>query len=223
MTISSGFLIYVTIFRLTVLAIGALAVYLGFRLFTKNSIEKNVKDSVASASAEGGGFKVTLTNFWPGAYFALFGTVIIGIMLWKGTPELIMKELKDVTDGGKVTGKVRSTELQMRTSVSDSDIDQQWAKLSEPGLTLSDSAQALSNIARIWQQQARTGEALAMIRLAVKKDQDNAAYMALYAELLMDNGNAEDALKVMQAAAVRDEDYRKDLTELRKRLGKSDN
>ncbi len=90
-------------------------------------------------------------------------------------------------------------------------------------MTLSNSVQALSTIARIWKQQARTGEALAMARLAVNLDKENAASLALYAELLLENGNAEDALKVMQAAAENDGAYRKFLAELRKRLGKLNN
>jgi len=156
MTITTGFLIYVTLFRLTVLAVGALMVYLGFRLFIERSNENN-EGSISSASAEGGGFKVTLTNFWPGTYFAMFGTVIIGIMLWQGTPELIMKELKDVTADGKGRDNVRSTEFRMRSSESDTDIDQQWVKLSESDLTLPNMVQPLSNIARIWQQRMTVG------------------------------------------------------------------
>jgi len=222
MTITTGFLIYATLFRLTLLAVGALMVYLGFRLFIQDSARHNEESSVASVTAEGGGFKVALTNFWPGTYFALFGTVIIGIMLWQGTPELIMKELKDATDDGKVIGNVR-TELHMRSNGSDTDIDLQWEKLSEPGLTLSDMVQPLSNIARIWQQQGRTGEALAMSRLAVKGRQNNPAYLALYAELLMESNSTEKALRVMQRAVDLDPAYSEALAELKKQLGELDN
>lgn len=222
MTITTGFLIYVTLFRLTVLAVGALMVYLGFRLFIESSNENN-KEPMSSASAEGAGFKVTLTNFWPGTYFVLFGTVIIGIMLWQGTPELIMKELKDVTEASKGSGNVISTEFRIRSSESDTDIDQQWDKLFEPGLILPNMAQPLSNIARIWQQQGRTGEALAMARLAVKSEENNPAYLALYAELLMESNKTIDAIRVMQVAVDKDPAYREALEELQKQLGKLDN
>jgi len=223
MTITTGFLLYVTLFRLTVLAVGALMVYLGFRLFIESSKENNEQPK-SSASAEGGGFKVTLTNFWPGTYFALFGTVVIGIMLWQGTPELIMKELKDVTDDGNGSGREIIKETLIRNSNSDTDIDQQWDKLSAPGLTLPDMAQPLSNIARIWQQQqGRAGEALAMARLAVKGEQDNPAYLALYAELLMESNKTKEAIRVMQVAVDKDPAYRVALKELQKQLGKLDN
>jgi hypothetical protein len=180
------------------------------------------KGDETSASAEGGGFKVTLTNFWPGAYFALFGTVIIGIMLWQGSPELIMKELTDANKGSKGTGVVRTTEL--RGSGSDTDIDQQWDKLSEPGLTMPAAAEPLSNIARIWREQGRTGEALAMARLsAVLGERDKAAHLDLFAGLLEETGDGEKALKAMQAAADEDPAYRDALARLRQRLDESSN
>ena len=196
-------------------------VYLGYRLFIQNSVEH--KDNTASARAEGGGFKVTLTNFLPGTYFALFGTVIVGIMLWQGTPELIIKDLKEVTDDGKGRGKGRTMEFHMRSSEFDTDIDYQWNKISESGLTLSNMAQPLSKIARIWQQQGRTGEALAMSRLAVKGEQNNPAYLAMYAELLMDSNNTEKSLRVMQAAVNIESSYSEALVELQKQLGELDN
>ena len=193
MTITTGFLIYATLFRPAVLCVGALAVWLGYRLFIQDPIGGGGRGDETAASVEGGGFKVTLTNFWPGAYFALFGTVIIGIMLWQGSPELIMKELTDAKKGSKGAGVVRTTEL--RGSGSDTDIDQQWKKLSEPGLTLPAAAEPLSNIARIWREQGRTGEALAMARLAMRGEERNPAYIALFAELLMDGGSAARAVE----------------------------
>ncbi|MCI5190341.1 MAG: hypothetical protein D3905_11240 [Candidatus Electrothrix sp. AS4_5] len=99
MTVSAGFLIYAALYRLTVLAVGALAIWLGFRLF--NKAESKAYDSTGSASAEGGGFKLRLTSILPGTYFALFGTVIISTMLWKGEPQLSEKQLAE--QPGKTT------------------------------------------------------------------------------------------------------------------------
>ena len=214
MSVTAGFLVYVTLFRLTVLGVGALAVYLGYRLFIQGSIGRGGKAdatsaNATSASAEGGGFKVTLTNFWPGAYFALFGTVIIGIMLWQGTPELLLTESSMGTSGGSST--------QLRGSASEVDIDQQWERLSEHGLTLSAAARPLGDIARLWRHQGRTGEALAMARLATFGQQDDPALLVLFAELLMDNDNAELALVVMRKAVARDPSYRDALRGLQRR------
>ena len=84
-------------------------------------------------------------------------------------------------------------------------------------MTLQQAAQPLSNIARIWRTEGRTGEALAMARLAVRGEERNPAYLALYARLLMDSGAKDKALRVMQAAADLDAEYRDELTELQAR------
>lgn len=60
-------------------------------------------------------------------------------MLWQGSPKLLLKEVQDATKGGKRT----VLKLEIRSSESKIDIDQQWDKLSAPGVTLSDAAHAL--------------------------------------------------------------------------------
>jgi len=115
MTVTTGFLIYATLFRLAVLAVGALAVWLGYRLFIDASPRRGGKRGKAAetaavaAAAEGGGFKLSLTNFWPGAYFALFGTVIIAMMLWQGSPRLIMTELREAQARHGDAGVIHTT------------------------------------------------------------------------------------------------------------------
>ncbi|WPD21582.1 MAG: hypothetical protein SD837_15400 [Candidatus Electrothrix scaldis] len=87
MSSSTEFLLYVTVYRLSVLAIGALSIYLGFRLFRDTDRGEGLANNAGTASAEGGNFKLTMTSILPGTYFALFGTVIIGIMVWRGEPQ----------------------------------------------------------------------------------------------------------------------------------------
>lgn len=87
MTADVGVLIYLTLYRLTVLLIGALSIWLGFRLFLHSADQQGSENKTSSVDAEAGGFKLTLTNFLPGTYFALFGTVLIGIMLWRSPPQ----------------------------------------------------------------------------------------------------------------------------------------
>ncbi|MCI5133248.1 MAG: hypothetical protein D3904_17470, partial [Candidatus Electrothrix sp. EH2] len=73
---STEFLLYVTVYRLSVLAIGALSIYLGFRLFIQPPGRTNSTEEASSAAVQAGGFRLRLTNFLPGTYFALFGTVL---------------------------------------------------------------------------------------------------------------------------------------------------
>ncbi|MCI5189815.1 MAG: hypothetical protein D3905_08450, partial [Candidatus Electrothrix sp. AS4_5] len=171
MTVSAGFLIYAALYRLTVLAIGALAIWLGFRLF--NNAGSKADDIAGSASAEGGGFRLTLTNMLPGTYFALFGTVIISTMLWKGEPQLDKKTTSEPTDNGQL----QSASILMRGSskanldgqvdVDQANADRAWDKLNS-NVTLGEAAGPLSIIARNWQQQNRLGEATALANLAAQ-------------------------------------------------------
>ncbi len=67
MSDSTVFLLYAALYRLTVLAVGALSIWLGFRLFSNASKNNGAADG--SASAEGRGFKLAFTNLLPGTYF----------------------------------------------------------------------------------------------------------------------------------------------------------
>lgn len=87
MSSSTEFLLYVTVYRLSVLAIGALSIYLGFRLFNRPAELARSGLGTASAEVESSLFTLKLTDFWPGAYFALFGTILIGIMLWRNAAD----------------------------------------------------------------------------------------------------------------------------------------
>jgi hypothetical protein len=200
MTASAGFLIYAALYRLTVLAVGALAIWLGFRLF--NNAGSSADDSAGSVSAEGNGFKLALTSILPGTYFALFGTVIISIMLWRGEPQL---DQKNVVESGEKGIRVEQTSSsRVDSNINLNGIDQEWKKLDKPGLTLADAADPLSNIARIWQKENRIGEAAALARLAALygKEEGKAEHLALLAELLRANGDEEEAAKTEQAAAA---------------------
>jgi hypothetical protein len=80
MDITGGFLIYVTLFRLAIIAVGAIAIVLGYRLFNQ-AIEIN-KNSV---DVKGENWRVVLRNLAPGISFALFGT--LNIQLYRADTE----------------------------------------------------------------------------------------------------------------------------------------
>ena len=227
---SAGFLLYATLYRLTVLAIGALSIWLGFRLFNNAGSRKQA--SAGSASVEGNGFKLTLTSLLPGTYFALFGTVIISIMLWKGEPPKFDQEAK-VTETTEYTqGQIqRHTVVKQETQSyrssganldSKADADRAWDKLN-PNVTLGEAAEPLSAIAKSWQQEGkRIGEAVAMARLAANygKKEEQADYFALLSELLLANGDEGKAVDALKRAAKLDLLYRDKFTQLQERIEK---
>jgi len=211
----ANFLIYAGLYRLAVLAIGALSIYLGFRLFTLSSVRRNNADGPsASIILKFKGVEINATNILPGIYFALFGTIIIFIMVWQGPPQFEMT-------GNGLSPTVRGvTKIAMRGGASGAAIDSEWEKITKSNLILPEAAEPLSNIAKIWDQQNRPGEAVAMARLAAKysADKDKAAYYALFAELLLKNGDKEKALEAMQSAANRDAAYNEKLLEMQRQI-----
>jgi tetratricopeptide (TPR) repeat protein len=214
MSISTGFLIYTTLFRLTIIAVGAVSIYLGYRLFVKDPIGQGKSSTIAEA----GGFKLTLKNFWPGAYFALFGTVIIGIMLWQGNPQLIMREFTEAKDADVKGQTTVARHTEIRGSETDQDIKQYWNLLGDANSSLGQAVKPLAGIAKVWQAEQRTGEALAFARLAARIDPTNAENMALLAELFMANGESDKALQAMQTAAEYDAYYRQALSIMQGRI-----
>ncbi|MGX9727367.1 MAG: hypothetical protein ACTFAK_08625 [Candidatus Electronema sp. VV] len=141
MTHESGFLIYAALYRLTVLAVGALSIWLGFRLFSTAGSKK----VEGSASAEAGGVKLTLTNLLPGTYFALFGTALISVMLWKhGPPQLEQKTVVETTDKGEVRSEIQ----QMRYH-NESNLDGPAASREKSGITEAEAAEMMDAIAKL--------------------------------------------------------------------------
>lgn len=203
---SIEFLLYVTVYRLSVLAIGALSIYLGFRLLNRPAELARSGVGTASAEVESKLFTLRLNDFWPGAYFALFGTILIGIMLWQGPPEMKTEVVHEKTAEGEKTTDTRliraapginleSVSAPAGSQSQRSDVKQELVKLGQAGMISVEAAVPLANIAEVWKEEGRVAEALAMARLAYLygPEIDKAAHLALLAELLAANGRTQDA------------------------------
>ena len=140
MSDSTVFLLYAALYRLTVLAVGALSIWLGFRLFSTAGSKK----AEGSVSAEADGVKLTFTNLLPGTYFALFGTALISVMLWKhGPPQLEQKNVIEKTDNGEV----RSESNLMRRE--EFNLDGPAARGEKSGITEAEAAEMMDAIAKL--------------------------------------------------------------------------
>ena len=207
MTISTEFLIYVALYRLTVLTVGALSIYLGFRLFTRTGEDSQGQSGADMEEVKAWKVRFSLTYFWPGSFLVFFGTGLIGVMLWQGAPQLTLEDIREAAvqgtvehkdveakdnamlDLGLCTTHALPPEVQER-------LNREWRNLKRPGLTLEEASVHLGRIARIWQQQGRMGEALAMAQLAYQygPESSKAANLSLYAELLEANGAMQEAV-----------------------------
>lgn len=209
MELTTGFLIYATLFRLAIIFVGAVSIYLGYKLFLKDPVGRG-KPTVTVESTN---FNLTLKNFWPGIYFAAFGTAVIGLMLWQGSPALVMEELKSAEN-------VVNAETIVRTELrGGGDIAHHWQQLSDPSTTLGNAQSSLTELARLLQTEQRGSEALSLAQLAavIKTDDNNqkAEQYALYARLLAENGRNNDAVETMEAAAKIDSRYNDEVKALR--------
>jgi len=84
------FVVYLVLFRLSIIAAGIISVILGYRLFIKGVFPRgDIPQSAGghSVDAEVAGAKFKLLNAAPGTCFALFGAIILVAMFVTGGPE----------------------------------------------------------------------------------------------------------------------------------------
>lgn len=94
--------LYVLVWRLSVLACGLVAIILGYRLFNSGFAAQQ-----GNLEAGIGGSSLKISNVAPGIFFALFGAVIIATMVWTSPPEIVIPKdtqqastVLDADDGG---------------------------------------------------------------------------------------------------------------------------
>jgi len=91
MEITWGFLGYLAAYRLSIIFVGALSITLGYRLFCKGLYPQSEIES-SEFHAKLGETEFSLTSAGPGLFFALFGVIVISVMIIQGNPELTLKQ-----------------------------------------------------------------------------------------------------------------------------------
>lgn len=91
MDITWGFLGYLTAYRLSIIGVGALSIALGYRLFCKGLYPQSEIEST-EFTAKLGETELSLVSAGPGLFFALFGVIVISVMIVQGNPELTLKK-----------------------------------------------------------------------------------------------------------------------------------
>jgi tetratricopeptide (TPR) repeat protein len=90
MDLSWGFLGYLATYRLSIISVGALSIVLGYRLFCKGLYPQSDVES-SEFHAKIGETELSLTSAGPGLFFALFGVIVISVMIVQGNPEMTLK------------------------------------------------------------------------------------------------------------------------------------
>lgn len=68
-----------TVYKLCSLLVGVFLAYMGFKLFMSG-----IWGNAGDLDSKFGNFKIVLKHAAPGTFFALFGTVVIGLTIFKG-------------------------------------------------------------------------------------------------------------------------------------------
>ncbi|MEM7333125.1 MAG: hypothetical protein AAF490_13630 [Chloroflexota bacterium] len=87
---SFGYVIfYLAAYRLGIITAGIVSIYLGYRLFLSGLFPYAIEGS--SFSAEVAGATFSLQSAAPGIFFALFGIIVIIVMILRSPPEFKFK------------------------------------------------------------------------------------------------------------------------------------
>lgn len=99
--------IYLILFRISIIVLGGMSIYLGYRLLLKG-LEQNAQSQTeqnAGLNAKIGTAHITLKNAAPGTVFALFGAAIVITVLSSQQPDITFK--KELSKENVTTSEMR--------------------------------------------------------------------------------------------------------------------
>jgi len=228
MGIPSEFLLYATFFRLAIIAAGTVSIVLGYRLFTIGIETDRETSKEITFDAKIAGQAFLLKNAAPGTFFALFGVIIISVMLVQGNPELTLKTLSNVP---AVASLPDSTVLTLRGGTPagvgkfDGAVEKGLEYDSKGDITNAASSYEeamtvvgtpMNQLAWDYLQQGKAERALPLSRLAVQLCPGKAAFLDTLAEILFKEGQRDEALKWEAKAAALDPKYQGKFSDLQR-------
>jgi len=114
-------LIYLLTIRLTTLAIGAMALFLGYRLLIQQSFpqsDSKQTNNSGSVSAGVGDAKFEMKNVASGIFFAGFGTFLIIVTIFSNPPQINIKNSEEISkENGKST-HINTSEITARSDAN---------------------------------------------------------------------------------------------------------
>ena len=198
-------IIYLAVFRISIIFVGAMSIFLGYKLFVKGITSSGESDSGIEASI--GGTQFNLTNAAPGTLFALFGIIVISTMIVDSPPEV------------SYGNKTQTNSVAVGNEVSQS--SEEWAvrggNSGEEGSTLDAAlnnkedkklAVLLNNYAWKIYKEGDVDSAAIYARLAYSYDPEHANIIDTLAELLFEQSRFSEALEFKQKAANKDPKYK---------------
>jgi hypothetical protein len=186
-------ILYLSVFRLSIIAVGALSIYLGYKLFIAG-VGTAQGGEGAGVEASLGGSTFALKNAAPGTFFALFGVVIIASMLINAPAEIKYNKGSTGSDAQDSTPVLAET-LTMRGDNENKDPNKVYDKA---------LAGRLNNYAWDLFEKKETDAALTFAMLANHVHPQQGNIIDTIAEFLFTLGRFEEALQFKQKAILAD-------------------
>jgi len=215
-TVIYATLIYFMSFRLSIILLGGISIYLGYKLFSQSmSKSRKTPDSNTNAEMEArfGDKQLTLKNAAPGIFFAAFGALIVIVVL-TGNPPVFTLKTNDMTSVSKNSTASIPESKKSDTSQSDK----------KPSVIAQSASSEITLRADEVPETAEAAHKLAgqhfqrLLRLeeqAIAFDDQNPEYLDSLAGLYFLNGKFDLALQYQEKAvklAPERKDFQKRLT-----------
>ncbi|MCA9468114.1 MAG: hypothetical protein KC643_22095 [Nitrospira sp.] len=207
-----AFIIYLTLFRLTIIIAGIICIVLGYRLFCRGVWPIHGQDRGTSVEAEFDGSRLTLKNAAPGTCFALFGAIIIGVMFWAGSPEGIFEETKSILRGktpfpaetqGDTTQDLAISALTQEGINFEKNNNKEKAKEKYLEAVIL-AVEPMNGLAWLYQQEGKIKEALTLAQLVAQVRPEEVRFLDTLAVVLCKSGDHKAAIHFMEKATKLD-------------------
>ncbi len=201
MGIAFAFLLYVTLFRLTIIATGVISIVLGYRLFCRGIWPDSSVGQETYIEANVAGSRFTLKNAAPGTCFALFGVLVISVMLVQSPPGFSFETLNNASKLVLRGGEDNTLQTLTQAGIEyerQHNTDKAMAAYRE-AVTL--AALPMNYLAWLYQKEGQFDKGLPLARVAVMVMPDNADIIDTLAVILCKAGEDAEALHSIGKAA----------------------
>ncbi|GAC15632.1 tetratricopeptide repeat protein [Aliiglaciecola lipolytica] len=198
-------ILYLGIFRLSIITVGAISIYLGYKLFIAG-IGANQGNEGSGMEASMGGTTFAVKNAAPGTFFALFGVVLISAMLINAPAEVTYQS------PGQATPTTDSTQISGE-SISFRGNGENDVKADDKAL-----ASRINNYAWDLFDKGETETALTFALLANRTHPKEGNILDSIAEFLYALGQYEAALQFKQEAILQDASLATDLQKYQQKV-----
>lgn len=214
MEIPLAFILYVTLFRLAIIAAGVISIFLGYRLFCRGVWPEAKGRDGTAVEAKLGGSSFTLKNAAPGTCFALFGVLIISLTFVKGSPEFtlevlntagLMQEIRETRPDSqriRIRGKEKTLHILTQEGIAFENKGETDRAIKSYQEAVALMATPMNHLAWQYQRQGKFDEALSLARLAVQLKPDEAQFLDTLAVILCKLGQRPEAVRYMEKAAT---------------------